>query len=230
MYQPILASSTTKLFLTGGLVTALAVAACQRGDAARPASTTTTSAGIPAPQATGTTSRTIDNAGFVDNGGRTSDMLTRTEASGMRATEAGSERPTGTPGSGAPIPIGPTPPPNIGEGAGAASSVRGTSGPHPSGGPPVEALARFARARCDRETVCNRVGPGASFSTQEACLSEQRERIRSDVDALACPRGIDILQLGTCLTAIRLQSCDDRRVDVEALPDCAASALCAPAR
>jgi hypothetical protein len=150
----------------------------------------------------------------------------------MRATEAGSERPTGTPGSGTPIPVEATPPQsNIGEGRGAASSVRGTSGrPHPSGGPSVEALARFARARCDRETACDRVGEGRPFKTQDSCVNVQRDRVRADVEALACPRGLDILQLGTCLNGIRLQACDDRRVDVEALPDCAASALCAPAR
>jgi hypothetical protein len=201
-------------------------------DAARPPSTTTTSATIPAPAATTTSSRTIDNTGFVDNGGRTSDMRARSEASGMRATEAGSDRPTGTPGSGTPIPVGePRSETNVGEGRGAASSVRGTSGqPHPSGGPSVEALARFARARCDRETACNRVGEGRPFKSQDSCVAEQRDRVRADVDALGCPRGIDILQLGTCVNAIRLQGCDDRRVDVDALPDCASSALCAPSR
>ncbi|MBX3262609.1 MAG: hypothetical protein KIS78_15815 [Labilithrix sp.] len=59
------------------------------------------------PEARTSSPRTVDAAGFVDNGGRTSNESARTEMSGMRATETGAERPTGTPGVGLPIPIEP---------------------------------------------------------------------------------------------------------------------------
>lgn len=176
------------------------------------------------------TTRTIDNAGFVDNGGRTSDETNRSQMSGMRATEAGSERPTGTPGSGTPIPI-PTPgraaPPNRGEGAGAASSEGGKTVPS-TGGPVVEAGERLARARCDHDTTCNRIGRGRSWETQAQCFADERERVGEAMPGLGCSRGIANVQLAICLNALRGQACNDRSGDLAALPECMPSALCSP--
>jgi len=218
------------LSLAAALIAIGAVApACDRGDLGPGARSTITSAATPRPESTAATKRTIDNAGFVDNGGRTSDMTSRSEMSGMRATEAGGERPTGTPGSGTPWPFQSNAgPPTIGEGAGAASSERGTNAVPSAGGPLSEAVARLARARCDRETTCSRVGRGRAWATQDSCVAHQRESVGADVSALACPRGVDNVQLGTCLNALRAQACDDRRGDLAVLPECGASALCAP--
>jgi hypothetical protein len=148
--------------------------------------------------------------------------------SGMRATEVGSERPTGTPGSGTPIPtLSKAAPTTIGEGAGAASSVRGTSVAS-AGSPAVEASERLARARCDREMTCNRIGRGRAWASEEQCMVRQRERVGDAVGALSCPRGFDHVQLAACLDAVRGQACSDRRGDIDTLPECLASALCAP--
>jgi hypothetical protein len=220
---------TAEVLLAAALMTiGAATAGCDRGELGRGARATSTSASAPRPDSTVATTRTIDNAGFVDNGGRTSDMTSRTEMSGMTATETGSERPTGTPGSGTPWPFQSSGArPNIGEGAGAASSERGTSVPS-AGGPLSEAVGRLARARCDRETACNRIGPSRAWKSQESCVAHQRELVGGDVSALACPRGVDGVQLGTCLNALRGQACDDRRGDLQILPECLANALCAP--
>ena len=187
------------------------------------------SASTPRPESTAVTTRTIDNAGFVDNGGRTSDETSRSEMSGMRATEAGGERPTGTPGSGTPWPYQSSAAARpIGEGAGAASSESGTTKVPSSGGPVSEAVGRLARARCDRETTCNRIGRGRAWASQESCVAHQREEVGVAMSALACPHGVDNVQLGTCLTALRSLACDDRRGDLAVLPECGANALCAP--
>ena len=219
---------SAKMALAAALVAGGAVAsACDRGEQGR-ARTALTSASTPPPASTVATSRTVDNAGFVDNGGRTSDMTGRSEMSGMRATEAGSERPTGSPGSGQPLPFSrKAARADIGEGAGASLSEPGTSVPS-AGAPASEAVARLARARCDRETSCNRVGPGRAWGTQDQCVAHQRERVGVGVSALSCPHGVDNVQLGTCLNALRLQACNDRRGDLEVLPECLANALCAP--
>jgi hypothetical protein len=209
------------------IVTGVVATACDRGEQGR-ARTALTGASTPPPASTGATSRTIDNAGFVDNGGRTSDMTTRTEMSGMTATESGSERPTGTPGSGFPLPEATGARPTIGEGAGAASSENGTSHVPSTGAPLSDAIARIARARCDRETTCNRVGPGRASASQDACVAKQRARAMVDVNPLACPRGVDNVQLGMCLNGLRAQACNDNRGDIGVLPDCLANALCAP--
>jgi hypothetical protein len=219
-----------RLFVVASLLGACAVAtACDRGAQRRDVRSALTSANAPPPASTAVSSRTIDNAGFVDNGGRTSDMTGRSEMSGMRGTEAGSERTTGTPGSGLPLRIpGKAARTDIGEGAGAATSETGGSKTPSAGAPPSEAVARLARARCDRETSCNRVGPGRASATQDWCVAKQRERVGAAVTAMSCPHGIDNVQLGTCLNALRGQGCTDRRGDLEVLPECVTNALCAP--
>lgn len=223
-------STSGKLFLALALAgTCVTSQACTRGESNRSARTTTSSALLqPRADRFQAQSRTIDNAGFVDNGGRTSEQTSRSEASGMRATEAGSERPTGTV-TGLPLPVEPSAPHGAtGEGAGAASSVRGVTGPVATGGPPTEAIGRLARARCDRESACNRVGSGRPWGSQESCVVEQRDRARDDVASLGCHRGVDGTQLATCLNAIRLQTCEDRRQNLDAVPECRLSALCVP--
>lgn len=189
----------------------VAAAACQRNDLDRGAVTTTTSA---RPDSTATTSRTIDNTGFVDNAGRTSEMTNRTTASGMRATETSSERPTGTPGSGTPIPGQGTPARATEEGQPpprARSGAAPASGPLvPTSGPPVldDDVARLARARCDRETACNRIGPGRAYESQGDCMMQQRGRSQRDLSAAACQNGIDRTQLALCLGETRKLACD----------------------
>jgi hypothetical protein len=220
---------STRVLLAATLLGAGAVAtACDRGTQGRDVQAALTNANTPPPASTAVSSRTVDNAGFVDNGGRTSDMTGRSEMSGMRGTEAGSERPTGTPGSGLPLRIpSKTARTDIGEGAGAATSETGASTPS-AGGPPSEAVARLARARCDRETSCNRVGPGRAWASQDSCVAKQRDRVGAAVSAMPCPHGIDNVQLGTCLNALRGQACTDRRGDLGVLPECVTNALCAP--
>jgi len=224
--------TTSKTFLALGLgIAALSAAAgCTRGgDLGRGARTTTTSARTPRPDATVASTRTIDNAGFVDNGGRTSDMTSRSELSGMRATESGSERPTGTPGSGFPLPLDvKTQSRQVGEGAGAASSVRGTDARPTSGSPVDEAVGRIARARCDRETTCERIGRGRAFPTQDACMTEHRTMARQETTQASCARGIDSTQLASCLQALRSQACNAGASELDNVPACRVSALCAP--
>ena len=198
--------------------------ACEKNARDRPASTITYSARAPRPDATATTTRTLDNTGFVDNAGRTSEQRVRTEASGMRATETGSERPTGTPGSGTPIPLGPEGhEPQVGEGAGAL----GGDDTAASGAPGATVVARIARARCDRETACDRVGAGKAFLTGEQCMSSVRGRARADVVEASCERGFDSTQVALCLTTIRQVSCDAPLDSIATLSHCQASALCA---
>src|SRR5688500_17650196 len=86
----------------------VAVAACAKGTGDRASSTITYGARQPRPDRRPPPTQTLHSTGFVDNAGRTSEQTNRTEASGMRATETGSERPTGTAGSGLPLPIGPS--------------------------------------------------------------------------------------------------------------------------
>jgi hypothetical protein len=206
-----------------GAGVAMVASACDRTGRDRPASTITYSARQPRPDTTATSTRTIDSTGFVDTSGLTSEQRVRTEASGMRATEAGSERPTGTPGSGTPIPIEPRPPQRIGEPPSAlGGEERG------AGAPGDTIIGRLAQAMCDRETACNRVGPKRPFGTVEQCTSMVRERAREEVASAECARGFDNTSVGVCLTAIRQASCNTRLASIEELPSCVRTQLCAP--
>lgn len=200
------------------LVLAIAgLAACEKSRLDRPASTITYSAKQQ--------SRTADSTGFVDNAGRTSDQHGRSETSGMRATETGSERPTGTPASGTPIPIDPpSHGAQVGEGAGALGGEDATG----SGAPGDTVVGRIARARCDRETACDRVGEGKPFATGEQCMASVRGRSRADVVAAQCSRGFDSTQVASCLTSIRQVACDARLDAIENVPHCQSSGLCVP--
>ena len=165
----------------------------------------------------------------------------------MRVTESGSERITGTPGSGQPIPfIEPNPPrrgvererlgPTIGpEGIAPSTAIpRPEPGPQP---PPIigapspsalDATSRIARARCDRQTACDRVGPGRAWESQDACMAQQRERADDEVASLACARGVDSLQLGLCLDSIRGQPCNESATSLDTVTECRTTAVCEP--
>jgi len=175
------------------------------------------------PAAAGTTSRTIDSTGFVDNGGRTSDLTNRTELSGMRATETGSNRPTGTAGVGLSLPIEATGEPR-GQGA-----PRGREGLlSPTGATADAVVGRIGRAECDLEVACGRIGADERLKTDAQCMAHSRERAREAVEDVGCARGFDEQQLSTCLTAIRHLSCEAPAGRLPAAGQCDHRAICSP--
>lgn len=203
---------------------AFAVVGCEKDTRDRAGSTITYSARQPRPDRRPVPSQTVDSTGFVDNAGRTSEQTNRTQASGMRATETGSERPTGTPGSGLPLPEAKGHDPQVGEGAGSLGGEAATG----SGAPGDMLVGRIAQARCDREVACERVGEKKTFATTEQCTSTLRERSRADVVAARCARGFDNTQVGICLTSIRQYRCESTLEAVDVISQCQSSALCVP--
>jgi hypothetical protein len=213
------------MLVLGLALAVVGVAACEKDTRDRAGSTITYSARQPRPDQRSAQARTLDSTGFVDNAGRTSEQTTRTEASGMRATETGSERPTGTPGSGLPLPIDPkSNDDQIGEGAGSLGGDDATG----SGAPGDMLVGRIAQARCDREVACNRVGEGKAFATTAQCTSSLRNRSRADVVAARCARGFDHTQVALCLTSVRQYRCESGLDAIDAIAQCQRSALCVP--
>jgi len=90
---------------------------------------------------------------------------------------------------------------------------------------PSELTARVARALCDRETYCDRIGPDRAFESADACMAEQRERVGRFLGATECLE-FPGERIASCLTIIRQGSCDPRQVSEEAENTCTASALC----
>ncbi len=204
-------------------VGALAAAAgCDRARTRGPSGVTTTTAENIRPDRRPPPARTVDAAGFMDNGGRSSNETVRTELSGMRAAESGTHAPTGTPGSGLPLPIEPGTrgaesgerprPPELGRNA-------------PAGAPTVTVTERVAQALCDHENVCGRVG-SKDAPTLATCMSRIRLGVQDDLAQAGCPNGHDPNEVADCLSAIRLASCDRRVDSLGALPECDARSLC----
>jgi hypothetical protein len=75
-----------------------------------------------------------------------------------------------------------------------------------SGSPPYEAASRVARALCDHEATCERIGPGGVFESADACATEQRARLGGAPGLGDCEvvRG-DLL--AECLRVIRAAEC-----------------------
>lgn len=199
-----------------------AAAGCDRARTRGPSGVTTTSASV-RPEGRTSQTRTVDAAGFVDNAGRTSSETSRSELSGMRATETGSERPTGTPGSGLPIPIEPS---TRGMESGERPRPPAAGGGATAGAPSEAVTGRVAQALCDRENSCGRIGKTEAWPTLDTCTSNIRPSVREDLARSACPDGHDQAALASCLSAIRLASCDTRVEGLGSVPACDARALC----
>jgi hypothetical protein len=143
----------------------------------------------------------------------------------MRATEVGSERITGTPGSGyipGRLPLAVTP-------TGTESPNGPTREPPARSSPPrgpsvFEALPRVASAYCDGENACGHVGTGRRWPSAEACRNESAPT-GSNLDGPECAVGVDTTALASCLAGLRGRACDDTRSAAD-LPSCQSSALC----
>jgi hypothetical protein len=210
---------------TSILLLAAGAAACSRAPGRDASDVTTTSASVPGPAATRASSRTVDSAGFVDNAGRGSEERSRPETSGVRATETGSERPTGTPGSGLPLPLDPKVPKRDPE---EKPRARVAERSVTAGAPSDSVVGRLAQALCDRESACERIGEGRPWPTSATCMDGLRPTVRADVDSAGCPDGFDSASLSSCLTALRRAECTERVESLASLRACEPRALCLP--
>ena len=85
---------------------------------------------------------------------------------------------------------------------------------------------RLTAARCDRETSCKNVGPGAKFDSRSVCADAVRGSIGNDLNAFNCPRGLDGDAIDACMSAIRSEACDHPLDTLTRLEKCRTGALC----
>jgi hypothetical protein len=100
----------------------------------------------------------------------------------------------------------------------AMAEVRATEG-----GSAVESISE---ARCARESRCDNIGPDKTFSSMEDCADRVREDWREELDARACPQGIDDGQLDECLNAVRAEECSSPFDTLERVSECTQSQIC----
>jgi hypothetical protein len=91
------------------------------------------------------------------------------------------------------------------------------------GGSAVESIAE---ARCARESRCENIGPDKRYSSMEDCVTRVREDWRDDLDARACPSGVNETQLNECLGEIRQEECSSPFDTLERVAACTASQIC----
>ncbi len=91
------------------------------------------------------------------------------------------------------------------------------------GGSAVESIAE---ARCARESRCENIGPDKRYSSMEDCVARVREDWRDDLDARACPSGVNETQLNECLGEIRQEECSSPFDTLERVAACTASQIC----
>lgn len=91
------------------------------------------------------------------------------------------------------------------------------------GGSAVESIAE---ARCARESRCENIGPDKRYSSMEDCVARVREDWRDDLDARACPSGVNEAQLNECLGEIRQEECSSPFDTLERVAACTASQIC----
>ena len=91
--------------------------------------------------------------------------------------------------------------------------------------PATEFNERAARALCDRETQCGRVGAGKTLESADACMAQKRHRARRALDAALCSevRGD---RVADCLAAIRRASCGPAGEPLIPPPECTEHTLC----
>ena len=209
------------------LLAVAGVAACDGAPARAPTDVTTTSATIPSPASLPPSSHVVDAAGWVDPAGRTSDETNRSQFSGMRATEAGGQSTTGTPGSGLPLPIESNPKPSESERIQRQAPV--TAGP-PKGAPNEQVIGRVAEAWCDREQFCGKVGTGKTWKSGASCIDRHRPDVRASIENASCPNGFDSAALSNCLNGLRRAECSTSISRVDSINECNLGGLCLAAR
>jgi hypothetical protein len=89
-----------------------------------------------------------------------------------------------------------------------------------------EGINDISVARCDREVRCGGVGSGKNYETREACIADLNSAGYEDLDAKACPRGLDARELDKCLSENHAERSAAPLDTLERLVACRAAALC----
>jgi hypothetical protein len=89
-----------------------------------------------------------------------------------------------------------------------------------------EVVEQLSTASCDHELACNNTGPGRQFTSLDACASQMRLEVASELGAYRCPAGLDRAALGQCTMAIIGERCDQPVSTLPQIEKCRSAALC----
>jgi hypothetical protein len=95
-----------------------------------------------------------------------------------------------------------------------------------TGSKTMSGINEISEARCDREVRCGGVGPDKDYKTRDQCIADLNHDGYEDLDADACPRGLDQNELQKCLSEINAERCGAPLDTLERLVACRSAILC----
>lgn len=87
-------------------------------------------------------------------------------------------------------------------------------------------VEELSAARCDQQEKCDRIGEGRRYNTRAVCMDELRGDTANQINAYACPRGIDEAGIEACVRSLGEGGCSDVLEAVQRQMRCRDSALC----
>ena len=88
------------------------------------------------------------------------------------------------------------------------------------------ASEQIAAARCAREQQCGNVGKDETFSSQGDCFQRIQNDWKDDLNARACPGGVNQHELDECLAQVREESCDNPFDSLARIAECTQGQIC----
>ena len=88
------------------------------------------------------------------------------------------------------------------------------------------AAEQIAEARCARESHCGNVGKDKTYSSGNDCNARIQSDWRDDLNARACPGGINQRELDECLQQVREESCDSPFDSLARITECTQAQIC----
>jgi hypothetical protein len=88
------------------------------------------------------------------------------------------------------------------------------------------AVRAIASARCEREARCGNLGADAKFASKEDCLDRVRADWAGELNAYACPGGLNRAELDECLGDIRGEDCGNPFDTLARTLSCSKTEIC----
>lgn len=88
------------------------------------------------------------------------------------------------------------------------------------------AAEQIAQARCQREQQCGNIGTDKTFSSSQDCLARIQNDWKEDLNARACPGGINQQELDECLTQVREEACANPFDTLARITECTSRQIC----
>ena len=88
------------------------------------------------------------------------------------------------------------------------------------------AAEQLAQARCQREEQCGNIGNDKTYSSSQDCLARIQNDWKEELNARACPGGINQHELNECLKQVRDEACANPFDTLARITECTSRQIC----